>query len=183
MLKKKSKKKPKMNKILILHGWEGNPTLYWFPKAKKMFENEGYKVFTPELPGGYYPKKEEWLNIIRDYSPDENWILIGHSLGGVAILKYLEETMKPVKKVILIATPFEPMSFSPIANFFTGGFNWEKIQKNSAEIIIMNETNDTVVPLEHGKKYSKELGVDLDIIPGGTHFHIIDLNHLKKMVN
>ncbi|MBM2821059.1 MAG: YdeN-like protein [Candidatus Berkelbacteria bacterium] len=168
--------------ILILHGWEGDPNLYWIPKAKKMFEEMGFRVFTPKMPGDYFPQKEEWLKVIKDLKPDKTWILIGHSLGGVAILNYLEQTSEPISQAILIATPFEPMKFTPIANFFENGFDWEKIRKNCQNTIVLNEIDDSIVPLEHGQKLAAALKVQLHQIPGGTHFHNIDLELLKGLM-
>lgn len=171
------------NKILILHGWEGDPNLYWIPQAKQRFEEKGYEVHAPQMPGGYFPKKEEWLKIIEGFRPNENWILIGHSLGGVTILKYLEITSIKIARAILIATPFEPMKFTPIANFFEGGFDWEKIKKNCSNFIVLNESDDSVVPLSHGEKLAKALRVKLNIVPGYSHFHNMDLDYLEKIIN
>jgi uncharacterized protein len=180
--RKKSMKTSQPSKILILHGWEGDPNLYWIPVAKQKFEGMGYEVHTPQMPGGYFPKKTEWLKIVGDFKIDENWILIGHSLGGVTILKYLEDTDKKIAEAILIATPFEPMKFNPISNFFGEGFNWAKIKNNSLKFEVLNESNDPVVPVEHGQELAKALGVEPRVVPGGTHFHKIDLEYLEKLL-
>lgn len=169
--------------ILILHGWDASAENHWFLKAKEKWQKLGSRVEVPELPGGYYPKKDEWLKIIESFRPDSSWILIGHSLGGVAILKYLEIAKKPIAQAILIATPFNEMEFSPIKNFFDNGFNWEKIKKNCPKFDIVNEDNDSVVPLEHGEKYSQSLDSRLHTLAGYTHFHEIDLNFLEKLID
>lgn len=172
-----------MNKnILILHGWNASPEDHWFVVAKEKWQKKGLEVSVPNMPGNYFPKLDEWLKIIESYKPDESWTLIGHSLGGVAILKYLENAEKPVGKAILIATPFAAMHFGALDNFFEGGFNWEQIKKNVKTIDIVNEDNDPAVPSEHGQKYAQNLGGNLHTVSGYTHFHNIDLNFLEKLI-
>lgn len=172
-----------MNKnILIIHGWDSSPQEHWFPKIKGKLEKDDYQVFIPEMPGAYFPKKDEWVKIIANYNIDDKWILIGHSLGGVVILKYLEIAPKPISKVILIATPYEAMDFHPIADFFGKGFNWPKIKKNCPKFEILNEDADPAVPLSDGKKFAKRLHSKLHIVKGYTHFHILDLDFLEKLI-
>lgn len=172
----------KNKKILILHGWDASPEDHWFSKAKELFEKQGWVTFIPQLPGNYFPKKDDWLKVIEDLQVDENWVLIGHSLGGVAILKYLEMADKPIAKAILIATPFNESDFNPLANFFDHGFNFEKIKKNCQNFEILNETDDPVIAVEDGKNFQKKLKGRLHILPGGTHFHKLDLEFLVRLI-
>lgn len=169
-------------KILILHGWDASAADHWFPLAKEMFEKKGFKVFVPEMPGGYFPKENAWVKVIENFGPDENWILIGHSLGGVAILRYLEKAEKPVGQAILVAVPYEPMSFKPIENFFEAEFDWAEIRKNCPKFDIVNESNDSVIPVEYGQKFADKLKGKLHILPGYSHFHSIDLDFLKGLI-
>ena len=182
-------------KILILHGWESAPQEHWFWKAKEKFEKAGAEVFVPKMPGAYFPKKEEWLKVVADYHPDENWTLIGHSLGGVAVLKYLESATENIHQTILIATPAEPMKFNPIANFFTrppslrsgvsgqaGGFEYQNIKQRAGQIDIITEDDDPVVPLDHAKILAKNLDAKLHIHRGYTHCDILDLDFLQSIL-
>lgn len=173
-----------MNKnILILHGWNASPRDHWFWRAKEKWEKKGWKVEVPEMPGNYFPKLEAWLKIIESFQPNQSWVLIGHSLGGVAILKYLENADKPIGKAILIATPLTAMHFGALDNFFEHGFNWENIRSNCHQFAILNEDNDPAIPIEHGQKYAKNLDGRLHTISGFTHFHQIDLKFLEKLIH
>lgn len=174
--------KNEVKNILILHGWNATIEDHWFLKAKEKWEKKGFKVFVPQLPGNYFPKKEEWLKVIESFNPDESWILVGHSLGGVVILKYLEEASEPIAKAILVATPFASMHFGALDNFFDGGFKWELVKSKCPKFEIVNEENDPAVPIEHGQKYAKNLDGTLHTTSGYTHFHNIDLDLLEKML-
>lgn len=172
-----------MSKILILHGWNATPRDHWFWQAKTGWEKIGWQVEVPDLPGNYYPKKENWIKIIDGYHPDKNWTLIGHSLGGVAILRYLEKAPKKIKQAILVATPYDAMKFGALENFFDGSFDWEKIKENCPKFDLVYQDEDMAVPLEHGKKYAEALASKLHILPGFNHFHSIDLEFLRGLIN
>jgi len=170
------------NKILMLHGWNASSQTGWFPAAKEKLEKMGYQVFVPDFPGNYYPKKEEWVNVIKNYIKDENWIVITHSLGGVALLRFLEEVHVPISRAILTATPFDEMKFEPINSFFENELNWDIIKKNLGKIDFIYGDEDQIVPLDHGKKYAHKLNAPLYVIPECQHLFTIDLDLLAKLI-
>lgn len=173
----------KPNKVLIIHGWQADSRSNWFPEAKKFFESKGFEVFMPDCPGNYYPKLDDWLEIIKNYRPDGSWILIGHSLGGVAVLRYLENASQAVAQTILMATPIEPMQFTSLENFFNDEFDFTKIQQNGGKINLIYEKDDEVVPLEHGKILSQKLSAPLEILPGAVHLCRLDIKILERIIN
>lgn len=99
--------------VLILHGWGLRGSVY--SKLKRLLENEGFKVFAPDLPGfGEEPLQKKVMtlsdyvgfvqkfikkNIMGDYA------IIGHSFGArVAILLALQNPDN-LKKLILTGAP------------------------------------------------------------------------------
>lgn len=77
--------------IFIFHGTGGYPEENWFPWLKEELEKEGMKVFVPQFPNPDKPKVSEWLNTLKEYERylNEETILIGHSLGGIFLLRVL----------------------------------------------------------------------------------------------
>lgn len=170
-------------RILVLHGWNANPSERWFPIIKSYFEPKGYEVIIPKLPGNYFPDYKGWMDAISELNPDENTVLIGHSLGGAAILEYLEENNVLVAQAILVATPINSMGFNQIDNFFGTNFDYEKIKKGAKNFNLIYEEEDPVVPLEHGKILAQNLGAPLDILPGGLHMETLDMRFLEKVID
>jgi len=173
-------------RILIIHGWESNSKEHWFLEEKERLEKLGHVVIVPDMPNSFHPQQDAWVDVITNFAPDDNSILIGHSLGGVAVLRYLEGSTK-ISKCILIATPISKLTrvgynFSPIKNFLEPNFNWEKIKKNCKEFIVMNQTNDRSVPLQHGKDLANNVGGKLEIVEGENHFDTIDFDLLGKYI-
>lgn len=172
-----------MKKVLILHGYESNSKEHWFLEFKKKLEENNFKAFVPDLPNSFHPKQKEWLNYItQNYPVDEEWILVGHSLGGTLILRFLESYHKKISKAVLIATPIEDIGYEDIKDFFKIPFNWNKIKQNCNEFIIINSAKDEDVPVSHGKLLSKRVDGKFYLEKRYDHnFDDIDLDFLFRL--
>lgn len=79
-------------KIILLHG-NGGSTVKdnWFPYAKLEPEKLGLEVISRTFPDNKLARQEYWLPFLKDeLKADENTILIGHSSGAVATMRFLE---------------------------------------------------------------------------------------------
>lgn len=169
-------------RILIIHGWESNSREHFFLKEKERLEKLGHEVYVPDMPNAFFPKKEEWIRVIEDFNPDTNSILIGHSLGGTAILRYLETAKSKIKRCILVATPIKKIGFEATDNFFEPDFNWQNIKQNCEEIFILNQKDDPWVPLQCGKDLSKNVDGKLIEVEGNNHFDTIDFSLIEEHI-
>ena len=173
-----------MKRVLIIHGWESNSREHWFWAEKERLEKLGYEVIVPDMPDTLHPKKEDWVKTIEDFNPDKDSILIGHSLGGVAILRYLEMANKKIGKCIFIATPIKNLGpgYDGIENFLKSSFNWEKIREKAEKLVVFNQTEDPAVPLKHGKDLASFINAELVIVEGNDHFDKINFDLLEKYI-
>jgi len=91
---------------------------------------------------------------------DDNLFLIGHSLGGIFLAKYLSENKidKRIKKTFLIAAPFDNkgMTKEPLHSFLRKG-NLKKMEQQAGKIFIYHSKDDFAVPFSHLGKYKKAL--------------------------
>ena len=96
-----------MPNIFIFHGTAGYPEENWFPWMKEKLEKKGCKVTVPQFPTPEGQSLEAWLKVFKPYydKVNENTIIIGHSLGGIFLLKLLEQIEKPIKLAVLVGTP------------------------------------------------------------------------------
>lgn len=82
----------------------------WKPSLEEEL-GEGYEVILPKMPCKENSKYSEWKIWFGKMIPflEDGMILIGHSLGGLFLAKYLSEEIVPKKisSTILIAAPFE----------------------------------------------------------------------------
>ena len=123
---------------------------------------ENFSVYAPQMPNKQNSQYEEWKILFEKIVDllDENFILIGHSLGGAFLAKYLSENNvnKKIKKTFLIAAPFdnEGMIDEPLYSFLRKG-NLKNFERQAGEIFIYQSKDDFAVPFDHLKKYKKEL--------------------------
>lgn len=81
-----------MKRAFLIHGWEGFPEEGWRPWLKKKLEDKGFKVIVPAMPDTKKPTLEVWLPFLQKLvgKPTENDFFVGHSLGCITILRFIE---------------------------------------------------------------------------------------------
>jgi predicted alpha/beta hydrolase family esterase len=118
-------------RVFILHGYQGYPEEGWFPWLKLELEKAGYEVALPRMPNPDHPVIAEWIEFIAGLvgEPDQGTTLVGHSIGGQAVVRYLERlgaTGEAVGTTVLVATnfPTRPVPGSPEKRFFADYCGW-----------------------------------------------------------
>jgi len=92
-------------RAVLLHGWGGSPESNFLPWLKAELEKAGWQVDVPELPNAENPDPEAWLAALDELKMDENTVVVGHSLGGTIITRWLELNKTKLKKVVLVGAP------------------------------------------------------------------------------
>lgn len=173
-----------MQRIFLIHGWTGRPTNDFFPWAKEALQKQGYEVFVPELPNPDYPKIKPWIEKIKEVvgKPQPDDIFIGHSLGCMGILQYLQTLPDDTKvsKVILIAgfeklkdaafeVPEDRVIFKP---WKEAPMDYEKVKKMAGSWIALFSDNDPSVSYEDNYKVFKDkLGAKIILQHNMGHFN------------
>jgi predicted alpha/beta hydrolase family esterase len=163
-----------MKRAVIVHCYGGKPDYAWYPWLKRQLEGKGYTVRVPRMPNTDNPKLSEWLPFLKDIigSPDEELLLVGHSLGTVVIMRYLEtlKASQKVGKVILVAGFTDPVGLAALENFFETKLNFGEIMDKSASgFIVIQSDNDPYVSNQYGQRFIDELGAKLVIKQGAGH--------------
>jgi len=106
----------KKRNLLFVHGmWHG--AWCWEPYFLPYFEKLGYKAYALSLSNHGESEKKKTFNLLRikDYvqdlkqvieSLDETPVLIGHSMGGFVVQKYLEDHHVPGAVLLASVPPF-----------------------------------------------------------------------------
>jgi uncharacterized protein len=172
-----------MQRVFLIHGWTGSPTNDWFPWAKESIKKMGYEVFVPEMPDSAYPKIVPWVEKIKETvdKPRVDDIFIGHSLGCMGILHYLQTMPKDTKigKVILIAG-FENLmdaSFEALDDWDTfkpwkrASINYGRIKDMTKSWTALFSDDDPYVSYEDNYKiFESKLGAKIILEHGMGHF-------------
>lgn len=169
-----------MKRAIIIHGWESNPNEHWYQEEKNILVAMGYEVSVPEMPNTVHPKKDEWVKLIADLAPDEDTVLVGHSLGTPAILRYLEQTDRKVGKVVSVAGFARDLGYDDTQNFVINPFDWDKIRKNASGFIVLGQIKDPYVPFQVSEDMARNLGVEVIEVSGDDHFDKMDLDLINR---
>lgn len=163
-----------MKRAFLIHGWEGYPEEAWRPWLKKKLEGEGFEVYVPSMPDADNPKMGPWLECLREIvgTPDENCYFVGHSLGCITILRYLE-TLKEGEKVggaVLVAGFTSTLGYEELESFFTTPIGWEKIRAACPKFTAIHSDDDPDVSLHYGDFFKEELGAEVVVEHNKGHF-------------
>ena len=134
---------------------------------------DGYRVHNPPLPEPENPRYMAWKMALQSILPvgGHKAAIVGHSLGGSVIVKYLSEGLcqVPIARLFLVGAPYWGTRGWSMEEFmFEHGFELKlpAIEK----IFIYHSRADKFVPFSHGKAYAKMLpGAILRTIEGQDH--------------
>lgn len=149
--------------ILFIHG--GGLETYEEDKQLAMYLQNAlgssYKVRYPQMPNADTPEYQLWrAQIDEEFATlDDGLILIGHSLGGSMLLKYLseEQSTKSIAGLFLLAPPY-----------WGGDEDWQAaeymLQEDFAtrlpsipHTFLYHSCDDEVVPFAHLTLYAEKL--------------------------
>jgi len=167
-------------RVFIIHGWEGNPRNHWFPWLKKELEKRHFKVRALRMPNPQWPRINEWVAAIAAAvkKPDKDTYFIGHSMGGPAILRYLERRNEQAGGVILVGSwlTLTPMATRTkeekaiVRPWIKTPLDLNKVKKNARRITAFFADNDPWVPLTNANVFRQKLGAKIITQKGKGHF-------------
>jgi len=163
-----------MKRVVFIHGWEGSPEEGWRPWVKRELEQKGFQVLNPAMPNPKYPKQKEWVEHLAEVikTPDEETILIGHSLGAITILRYLESLPEGQKigGAVFVAGFSDDLQIPEIKDFFTTEIKWDKVKQHCQTFIALHSDNDPYVPLTHREIFQDKLNAQVVTMHNMRHF-------------
>lgn len=184
-----------MNKIYIVHCWDGSKDDGWYPWLDEKLSNENNKVFRFNMPNTANPKIDEWVSFLDQQidNLDENTFLVGHSIGCQTILRYLES--KDVTKIggILLVAPWldlldyaieDEESYDTAMPWLTEKIDFEKVKKFTNNIHCIFSDNDYFVSIDQKEKFERLLDAKTLVVSGKGHISGEDgVNELDEILN
>lgn len=166
----------KMNKdisIYIVHGIIATSQSNWYPWLERKVSEKGIFIKTLNMPNSDQPILHEWMEYLNKElsSLNENTILIGHSLGCVAILNYLnsQKNLK-IKAAIWVSGFIEKTPISQVQEFVDVQLNYQKINKQIQYQIAITAKDDDIIPYTYTKEMETKLDINTFVLETGKHF-------------
>ncbi len=162
-------------RVFIIHGYGATPADNWFPWLKEKLEKKGFDVAVPQMPDTDEPTLQKWLPHLQSVvgQCDENTYFVGHSLGTITILKYLESLQEEEKAggIVLVGGFSESIEFEKLSTFTTDPLDYEKVKKSAGKIIAIHSTDDESVPFKFAEIMRERLDAKLIILHDAGHIN------------
>ena len=167
-------KKTMQKKAFLILGWDGHPAEGWRPWLKRELEKRGIDVVVPAMPHTHKPVFKEWIAHIKKVAAqaDEHSYFVGHSLGCITILRFIE-SLHPGKKIggaVLVAGFTSNLGFKQLESFYAKPIEWAKIRKNCKKFVAIHSDNDPFVSLHYADFFRKELHAQIVVKHHMKHF-------------
>ena len=148
-----------------------------------------FEIIRPRMPLQDYAKYNDWKIYFERHIPylRNNVILMGGSLGGIFLAKYLSENKFP-KKILstyLICPPFDnTLPGESLAGGFKLKSNLSLLEKQAGNLYLLFSKDDDIVPVSHAKKYASKLKKAKIIIykSKNGHFKISKFPEVVEMI-
>ena len=143
----------------------------WYLHVKKEFENMNIEVIAENMPDADLARKEYWLQWIEEKSKwGDKVILIGHSSGAVAILRYLEN--HKVEGAVLVGASHTDLGDEKekASHYFDDPWQWDKIKQNAKWIIQFASTDDPYIPIEEARFIKEKINSEYHEYNDQKHF-------------
>jgi predicted alpha/beta hydrolase family esterase len=146
-----------------------------------------FEVILPIMPNAFDARYAEWRVWFKKVIPflKDGVILIGYSLGGTFLAKYLAENRFPrkIRATFLIAACYDDKH----ANYFLADFklprSLAKLAKQGGEVFIYQSKDDPVVPFADFYKFKKALpNARAVIFKNKRHFNQERLPELARAI-
>ena len=162
-----------MNKkvIFIPGNGGGSPNDNWFPSVKKELETAGITVISREFPDNDLARMSYWIPfLLNELKADENTILVGHSSGAIAAMRFAEKY--PILGSVLVGAYHTHLNIDKEkqSGYFDDEWNWESIKHNQQWTVLFASQDDPWVPIDHPRYIHSQLNCEYHEHKNEGHF-------------
>jgi uncharacterized protein len=168
-------------KIILIHG-NGGGTGYegWFPSVQRELEAAGHEVIARTFPDNVKARAKYWLPYITELGADAGTVLVGHSSGAVAAMRYAET--HPILGSVLVGACYTDLGEASerISGYYDHPWDWEAIKRNQQFILQYASPDDPYIPIAEARYIQKKLNTKYFELPKRGHFEDREFPELPK---
>ncbi|MES2215558.1 MAG: alpha/beta fold hydrolase [Pseudomonadota bacterium] len=160
-----------MTKVIFLPGNGGSTTKdNWFPSVQKELEAANLEVIAATWPDSILARSSFWLPFLEELGADEDTILVGHSSGAIAAMKFAE-THKILGSVLVGAYHTHlGIEAEKQSGYFDAPWDFESIKRNQKWTIIFASQDDPWIPIAEPRYLHAQLACEYHEYTDQGHF-------------
>ncbi|MBS0185490.1 MAG: alpha/beta hydrolase [Proteobacteria bacterium] len=165
-----------MTKIVFIPGNGGSDTQNktqdnWFPSLKSKLEAHGLEVISAKFPDPDLARETFWIPFLSDdLKVDKNTILVGHSSGAVAAMRFAEK--HEIMGSVLVGACYTDLGDEKekLSGYFDRPWNWDAIKKNQQWTILFASQDDPWIPIKEARYIHDKLNCEYHEYKDQGHF-------------
>ena len=158
-------------KVIFIPG-NGGGTLAdnWFPWVGAELAKEGFQIIAQDFPDSVLAREAYWIPFLKELGADENTILVGHSSGAIAAMRYAEKNR--ILGSVLVGTYYTDLGIETekLSGYFNRPWQWDAIRTNQKWTAIFASTNDPWIPIAEPRFVQAQLNADYYEYTDQGHF-------------
>ncbi|XP_039594684.1 serine hydrolase RBBP9 [Polypterus senegalus] len=174
------------NKVVIVPGNGAGNVEYcnWYGWTKKKLNKmKGLECLLENMPDPLTARETVWLPFMENkLKCDEETIIIGHSSGAAAAMRYVES--HKVHAIILVSAYTSDLGDENEreSGYFNRPWQWEKMKENCRHIVQFGSTDDPFLPWAEQQEVADMLGAELHKYTDKGHFQNTEFHELINVV-
>jgi predicted alpha/beta hydrolase family esterase len=168
-------------KVVLIHGNGGCTAADgWLPFVERDLRALGLEVINETFPDNVRARATIWLPHLEALGADERTVLIGHSSGAVAAMRYAE-THRLLGSVLVgvchsdLGDPGERAS-----GYYRQPWRWDAIRSNQQWIGLFHSADDPLIPVEEARFVAAQLRCSY--FEHGDRGHFVDRRPFPELV-
>jgi len=169
-------------RAILIHG-NGGCTAgdIWLPWVERELSALGLEVINQTFPDHIRARASAWLPHLESLGADERTILIGHSSGAVAAMRYAETYRLAGSILVGVCHTDLGDAFERASGYYAEPWRWQRIRDHQPWIAIYSSTDDPLIPIAEPRFVAAQLRCSYFEFDDRGHF--TDRRQFPELVN
>jgi predicted alpha/beta hydrolase family esterase len=170
-------------KVILIHGNGGcTGADAWLPSVERELSALGLAVTNRTFPDNVKARAQYWLPFLESLGADEHTILVGHSSGAVAALRYAETHRLYGSILVGVCHTDLGDSGEAASGYYDVPWQWQRIRGNQNWIAIFNSSDDPHIPIAEARFVAGQLKCSYFEASDRGHFTQADMPEVADFV-
>jgi uncharacterized protein len=157
--------------VVLIHGNGGCTAAdFWLPAVERELSALGLDVVNQTFPDNVQARAGVWLPHLEALGAGAGTVLVGHSSGAVAALRYSETHRLRGSVLVSVCHTDLGDGFERASGYYDAPWDWTRIRAHQDWVGIFHSTDDPHIPVAEPRFVAARLGASYFEMEGRGHF-------------